>query len=223
MIYERNFSGFPDEAPLSDGGLWTNPVTGNLNAQVKSGVVCGNGKNSGTNDYVRILSGFGPDVDVTVTYWSADPVDDYSHENEILLRAVAGEGDYLRCYEVLCEGDSASENIAAAVVRWDGLGGFHVFEQADSEFVTFPATVRVRMVGKLIDCWINGIWLWQQDVTTGGYSEFTDGNPGVGFYSSGGTSPGADPQTGFTYYKADDGLGGGEYIVPARRLLYRGA
>jgi hypothetical protein len=205
MLYSETFSG--TENPISSGGQWVNNSVSWHRAQKLTGVVTTTGLNAGFDDSYAHHSGvWGPDVDVTVGLFIDAAAGNCSHENEILLRVTDGN-DFVKAYEINCQVDPIAGSFAIFPVHWRGaMGDFFVFSQSGSGFFSGgTAILRAKIVGHIIDAWVDGVHMFTQDVTEAGETVENTGKPGMGFFRQG--CDGAfDRSTGFTSFQADDGL-----------------
>ena len=132
---------------------------------------------TGYNDNYASLSGFGPDVEITVTVFIAGS----APFGEILLLArIAQTTTTLRAYEFLYDGDGSFQ-----LMRWNGppsdftpMGG----EQSSPGALRDDDQLRMRIVGNAISVFHKrapGDWV-QIGRTTD--DTFRDGQPGLGFF-----------------------------------------
>jgi beta-lactamase class A len=199
-----------DEAPLSEGGRWTNNGGDWTRIRIKDGIACGTqtGTNTGIyqyNDSYAHLSGFPPDHEAWGTAHIARPNASCIQELEILLRFTSsshrttGYECFARCV--------SSTSSYVQIVRWDGpLGGFTYL--ADKRGTNYGLndgdTLKAAVVGDVITVSVNGVEKARATDDT-----FKTGNPGIGEYLAceAGQGVGSNPDFGFSSFTAR-GLGG---------------
>lgn len=169
---------FPlDEDPISEGGAWSAIASPWLRVRTIGGVAKADDYVYGYDDNYAILSGFGPDVEITATVYIAGS----APYGEILLLARMAETETtLRGYEFLYDGDGSVQ-----LMRWNGpnsdfspIGG----EGTSPGPLQDEDQIRMRIVGDTItifhrrspDDWV------QIGETTD--PTFADGQPGFGFF-----------------------------------------
>lgn len=179
------------ENPLSETGAWINvgldwtPVVSN------GSIAYGTHHNTGYNDSYAHLSGFGPNHSIRGTVFRTGT---FTENQEIELHLRWADTDHVaRGYEVLIE----ANNRYAAIVRWNGaLGDFTIL--ADYSIPRVPVTgdtLEARIVGSTITVLFNGA-----TVGTVVDSTFTNGNPGLGFFSR---DPSGAPNSRFAWSDID--------------------
>jgi hypothetical protein len=169
---------FPlDEDPISENGAWSAIASPWLRVRSVGGIAKADAYVTGYNDNYAILSGFGPNVEITATvYVSGGPP-----FGEILLLArMAHTATTLRGYEFLYDGDG---NIQ--LVRWNG--GFGDFTPIGGEGsspgpLADNDQIRMRVVGDTITAFHRrppGDWVQIGEIAD---ATFADGQPGLGFF-----------------------------------------
>lgn len=203
--YETNFDLVED--PISEGGVWLHEGLDWTTVRTNNGVACGTHHATGYDDSYAHLSGFGPDqASEAIVYKSGS----FSANQEIELHLRWSDSEHnARGYEVLVE----ANNHYAYIVRWNGaLGDFTIL--SSSSTFSLPRTpvsgdvLRAQMVGSEITVYFNGDQVGSITDTT-----WTDGNPGIGFYSD---DPSGEPNDRFcfTSFSATDDLSAGSAPKP---------
>lgn len=169
---------FPlDEDPISEGGAWSAIASPWLRIRTIDGIAKPNDYVTGYNDNYAMLSGFGPDVEITATVY----IGGQAPYGEILLLARIEQTETtLRCYEFLYDGDGAVQ-----LMRWNGPSGD--FSPIGGE--TGPAgplqdmdQLRMRVVGDTITIFHRRPPEdWVQIGETHD-AMWADGQPGMGFF-----------------------------------------
>lgn len=169
---------FPlDEDPISEGGAWSAIASPWLRVRTIGGVAKADAYVYGYDDNYAILSGFGPDVEITATVYIAGS----APFGEILLLARMAETETtLRGYEFLYDGDGSVQ-----LMRWNGpnsdfspIGG----EGTSPGPLQDEDQIRMRIVGDTItifhrrspDDWVQ---IGETSDPT-----FADGQPGFAFF-----------------------------------------
>jgi hypothetical protein len=174
----QHFTTFPmDEDPISENGAWSAIATPWLRVKSVDGIAKPAAFVTGYNDNYASLSGFGPDVEITVTVFIAGS----APFGEILLLArIAQTATTLRAYEFLYDGDGSVQ-----LMRWNGplsdftpMGG----EELNPGVLQDGDQLRMRVVGDTISAFHKrapGDWVRIAQTTDG---TFSDGQPGLGFF-----------------------------------------
>jgi hypothetical protein len=192
--YSTDFNG--DEAPISEGGKWSNRGLDWTPVHKGNGIAYGTHAASGYDDSYAYLSGFGPDHSVEATIYKTGTTTK-NQEVELHLRW-ADSAHSARGYEVLWE----ARNRYGYIVRWNGaLGDFKIL--APVPFPRAPVTgdvLKAQIVGNVISVFLNGTLV--KKITD---STWTSGNPGMGFFSEDATGD-QNVLFAFTKYVATDQL-----------------
>lgn len=192
--FTSNFDGSED--PLSEGGVWTTGEAVGLlwTDPVKiGGVAFGTHADTGFDDSIGHLSGFGADQIIEGTVFTSGSFSS-NQEIELLVRfeitANSATG-----YEILIE----ARNGYSKIVRWNGgLGQFTILGNINWGSVPINGDVlRVEAIGSTITIFKNGSQISQFT----GLTTWPDGNPGIGFFSQDGTGSQND-QFGWTSFTA---------------------
>lgn len=203
----RSYStSFPNtENPISEGGNWVNGFTTGLDwsdVRTTPGLAFTADAGTGTsdpNDQTAILTGtWGPNVHLTGVMHYGTP--DTSHFQEVEFRLRSTLSAHVNSgYEI---NFSLNPNLNyTQIVRWNGAHGSFDYckMQGNSAYTTTPRnlgsgivggvvdgdTAEVFMTGNNITVYVNSILVNSADVSTdcGAGSNFTSGNPGIGFYN----------------------------------------
>jgi len=190
------------ENPISETNAWINGGATGLdwtNYRTTSGLAFGTETGSGGfDDSVATLSGtWGPIQTVTAVVHSVNQNSGIYEEVELLLHfqitahSARGYEINFRCVQ---DGTQYSQ-----IVRWNGpLGNFTYLNSATGPGITNGDTVKATIDGTgLISVYINNNFLYSVTDTT-----WTDGNPGMGWFTSSATT---NSNHGFTSYTASDG------------------
>jgi hypothetical protein len=189
------------ENPISEGGVWVRGGATGLpwtNPRTAGGLCYGTqAGNANADDSVAHLTGFSANHDVTITLRKTANSFQFQ-EVEALLRATITANGFT-CYEVNVEQGGQYIQI------WQSLGGYApgqptpYVKQLESKTVASIGTtvadgsiLRARIVGNIINVWLNGIlidWTNGADVnvqafaTSNGHEYLSIGQPGIGFYT----------------------------------------
>lgn len=186
------------ESPMSEGGVWTQGLATGLdwtNVDTNGADAIGT-KDNGSNfdDSIACLSGFHPDQSASTVIHKGSTTN--IMEVELLLRWQITSHN-ARGYEINWAHDGAYMQI----VRWEGaLNSFTPLQNfgplaAPADGDTFYA----QIVGNLITVKVNGSTIGTWDITTGSPANvWTTGNPGIGFYRTGGAAFSQYAYTSFT-------------------------
>jgi hypothetical protein len=169
---------FPvDENPISENGAWSAIASPWLRIRSVGGIAKADAYVTGYNDNYAILSGFGPDVEITATVY----ISGGAPFGEILLLArMAHTATTLRGYEFLYDGDGSVQ-----LMRWNGpsgdfspMGG----EGSSPGPLEDNDQLRMRVVGDTITAFhrrppADWVQIGQTVDAT-----FADGQPGLGFF-----------------------------------------
>lgn len=184
------------ETPISEGGVWTTGLATGLQWADPATAV---GLAYGTqvahapppyDDSIAHLNGFPPNHYARATMSRSGPV--VGLEVELLLRFKITPNN-ARGYEI----DGYLGGNAIHVVRWNGRrNDFTDLSGAITTNVTFNDgdVWYAEMVGNVITVKNNGLLVWASD-RTGDATIWSDGNPGLGFYTDtnlGAASPNTD-------------------------------
>lgn len=194
--YATNFS--LTENPLSEGGVWRQGLTHGLqwtNVRSSGGIAFGTQNGAGSfDDSVACLSGFAANHE-------AQGVVDISsngatfQEIEILLRWSISANS-IRGYEC----NVANDGHYLTFTRWNGpLNSFLELTRTSVAQPVSGDILKARVVGTVLTAFWNGVLVLTYD-TVNDSTKFSDGNPGVGFFRSGGVAT----DYGFTSYSATD-------------------
>jgi hypothetical protein len=170
--YTTNFD--LTENPISEGGAWSSAGLDWTAVRTAGGIAYGTHQATGYNDSYAHLSGFAPDQSVEATIFKQGSFA-MNQEVEIHLRW-ADSLHVARGYEILWQ----ANNEYAEIVRWNGaLGDFTVL--APISFPRPPVTgdvMKAQIVGNQITVYLNGTLVGSTSDST-----WSDGNPGIGFFS----------------------------------------
>ncbi len=186
MTFTTNFS--LAENPISEGGVWQH--RGTAWKYVRTVGDHAVGTQMGTGDYddsYAYLTGFAPDQSARATLW-IDPTTKGSYRELELLLHWADSPASARGYECKLSWNGSY----AEIVRWNGpLGDFtYVTKQTRFDSGLMPPAsgdiFTATIVGDLIRVWLNkNDGRGDRLIVTGRDSTFTDGDPGMGFFTSG--------------------------------------
>lgn len=196
LSYSTNFPSPVLENPISEGGVWTTGLaTGKIwkDPATVMGLAFGT-QVAGTpppyDDSIAHLSGFPPNHYAKATMFRCGAV--VGLEVELLLRFKITPNN-ARGYEI----DGYLGGSAIHVVRWNGAqNDFTDLSGAVTNNVSFNDgdVWYAEMVGNVITVKNNGLLVWTSD-RTGDAIIWSDGNPGLGFYTDtnlGAASPNLD-------------------------------
>ena len=193
------------ENPISENHVWTNGgVTGIDWTDVRTilGLAFGTQSGSGVyNDSIAILAGvWGPDQTVIATVHTDNQQGgNVFEEVEILLRFRVSAHS-ARGYEINFRALNSSESYSE-VVRWNGpLANFsYLAKNRGQKFgITDGSVVKASIIRDVIRVFINGVQVSEVVDDT-----YTDGNPGMGFFTN---TRGVNSNYGFTRFTATDGM-----------------
>ena len=166
-----------DENPIREGGAWSAIARPWLRVRSAGGLAKPDAFVTGYNDNYTMLSGFGPDVEITATVYIAGS----APFGEILLLArMAHTATSLRGYEFLYDGDGSVQ-----LMRWNGGSGeFSAIggEQSNPGALRDQDQLRMRIAGDTIAIFHRrppGAW---QQIGLTHDATFADGQPGFGFF-----------------------------------------
>jgi hypothetical protein len=172
------------ENPLRESGKWIDGLAPGLDwygCKTLGGNVVGVQSSGGYTDPTSILTGtWAPNQRVRCTVFKNAPSSSYLPEMEIRLRSVIS-AHVNRGYECLI---SLYNLYSPQIVRWNGdLGDFTYIN--DNPLLT-PTPVdgdifEAEIIGGHIKVFLNSNLVVEADDST-----WTDGNPGIGFFTSGG-------------------------------------
>jgi hypothetical protein len=191
------------EAPISEGGNWTNGKAVGLNwADVRTTPGLAFGTESGNNGYddsAALLTGnWGPDQTAEAAVHTVNQNDNIYEEVELRLRSTlsarsaTGYEINFRC--------SKTANAYTQIVRWNGpLGNFTYIaaKQGRQYGVANGDVVKATIKGHVITAYINGVQVLQATD-----KKFTTGSPGIGFFLQ--KAAGVNNDFGFTRFTASD-------------------
>ena len=184
------------ESPIFENGAWTHLGLDWTLVNTASGRAFGTHSGSGYNDSYAHLSGFPPDVEVSVVIYLDGSISSNYHEVEIHLRWTDAAHD--------AHGYECNLNYAggyAEIVRWNGaLGDFTYIgggQGAGGGHKPVNGSVfKARIQGNIITTHLDGVLLQTADISAVSGPVWTDGNPGMGFYN------GDSGKYGFQSYSA---------------------
>jgi hypothetical protein len=199
--YKTNFP--LAENPILEGGQWTDGLTNGLdwaNVQTRPGLAFGAQSEAALyDDSTAILTGpWGANQSAWATVHSVNQSSSLIEEVEIRLRTSISPHS-ITGYEVSfrCTSDGSQY---VRIVRWNGApGDFSYLDVARGPGIHDGDIVKASIVGNSITAYINAEQVVQLTDST-----YTSGNPGMGFYISGGSSS-QQADYGFTSYTATDG------------------
>jgi hypothetical protein len=169
---------FPlEENPISEAGAWSAIASPWLRIRTIDGIAKPDAYVTGYNDNYAMLSGFGPDVEITATVY----IGGQAPYGEILLLARIEQTETtLRCYEFLYDGDGSVQ-----LMRWNGPSGDFTpmgGETGPSGPLQDFDQLRMRVVGDTITIFHRRPpeeWVQIGETTD---ATFGDGQPGMGFF-----------------------------------------
>jgi hypothetical protein len=173
--YSTTFDG--DENPISEGGAWTATARPWLRVRTSGGIARPDEYVSGYNDNYALLSGFGPDVEITATIFIAGAAE---HGEILLLARMHDTADSIRGYEFLYDGDGSVQ-----LMRWNG--GHGDFTPMGGEG-TSPGRledfdqIRMRVAGSTITVFHRRPPADWVEIGRTSDTSFGDGQPGFGFF-----------------------------------------
>jgi hypothetical protein len=171
-VYKTDFLGV--EAPLSEGGAWSNNGLDWARVEKIDGMAFGtqNG-NNGYDDSYATLSGFPPNQVATAVLQVADGIDpSCTHEVELHLRW-SDAPHIAQGYEI-----GVGLGSYVGIARWNGpIGDFTELAFAWIPPVKDGDVLKATAIGNVITAYLNGVQVVQATDST-----FSAGNPGIGFF-----------------------------------------
>lgn len=169
------------ENPLSEGGTWVNVGLDWTAVRTSGGIAYGTHMATGYDDSYAHLSGFTADQSIQGTIYK-DPTFTFTQNQEIELHLRWADSAHVaRGYEILWE---ARNSYGIRIMRWNGsLGSFSEVKWFQPGRAPVSGDVlKAQIVRNVITVYLNGTLIGTHDLT-GSSPLWTDGNPGIGFFS----------------------------------------